>query len=272
MGQADLKRKIVLLGDSAVGKTSLIRRFVLDSFDDSYITTIGTKITKKDVQIDRTGGRSAVTMMIWDVLGQQGYTGTQSMSYVGTQGAIFVFDLTRPESLASIASYWKPELAKVAGGVPCLLVGNKVDLVGRRGVSDADVAKAADSLGARHFLSSAKTGEGVEALFAKMAEMAASWCAPPAEAAPAADREIRSLTDAADALMLDFTRSFGDQELAMAMVRRQFAKAGLDITRPTRAALLEAVRLLAEAEQGFKSPDEISANQVRRRALLDKCQ
>jgi small GTP-binding protein len=270
MAQPDLKRKIVLLGDSAVGKTSLIRRFVTDSFDDSYITTIGTKITKKDV---RASNGLAVTMMIWDVLGQQGYTGTQAMSYVGTQGAIFVFDLTRPESLASIEKYWRPELAKVVGDVPCLLVGNKLDLAGQRGVGDSDVAKAASALGARHFLSSAKTGEGVEPLFAKMAEMVAGACdAPPAPGGPASARAVSTLTDVTDMVILDFTQSFGDQELAMAMVRKQFAKAGLDISHPTRAALLEAVRLLAEAEQGFKSPDEIQANLLRRRAIVEKCQ
>ena len=274
LGQPDIKRKVVLLGDSAVGKTSLIRRFVQDSFDDSYISTIGVKITKKDVEVARPEGSLAVTMMIWDILGQQGYTGTQAMSYVGTQGAIFAVDLTRPEGLESITKYWLPELSKAVGEVPRVLVGNKVDLLSERKVTDADIARVASSIGAAWFLSSAKTGEGVEPLFAKMAAISSadSCKGPNAEKRGGAPRAVRTLTDAADEVMLDFTSSFGDQEIAMAMVRRQFAKAGLDISHPSKPALMESVRLLAEAEQGFKSPDEILANLHRRRAIVEKCQ
>jgi small GTP-binding protein len=271
MGQPDLKRKIVLLGDSAVGKTSLIRRFVQDSFDDSYITTIGTKITKKETVVVGPVGQTSMTMMIWDILGQQGYTGTQSKSYVGTQGAIFVFDLTRKETLQSIEKYWRPELEKVAGQVPAVLVGNKVDLLGERQVSDAEISSAASSMCAQYYLSSAKTGENVEGLFSNIAEMAAAQDAQPRGADAVVKKEARNLTDVADMIIIDFTGSFGDSELAMAMVRKQFSRAGLDISNPTREGLHEAVRLLAEAEQNFKSPDEISRNLVRRKSLIDKC-
>ncbi|MFH0815532.1 MAG: Rab family GTPase [Methanobacteriota archaeon] len=271
MGQPDLKRKIVLLGDSAVGKTSLIRRFVLDSFDDSYITTIGTKITKKETVVKGSKGQISMSMMIWDILGQQGYTGTQSKSYLGTQGAIFVFDLTRKETLASIEKYWRPELAKVAGNVPSVLVGNKVDLLGERQVSDEEINRLAGTMHAQHYLSSAKTGENVEGLFSNIAEMAASLDAMPKGSEAVAKKEAHNLTDVADMMIIDFTESFGDPELAMAMVRTQFSKAGLDISNPTKAGLHEAVRLLAEAEQNFKSPEEISRNLVRRKALIDKC-
>jgi small GTP-binding protein len=271
MGQTDAKRKIVLLGDSAVGKTSLIRRFVLDSFDDKYITTIGTKITKKEIAVVTPAGRTEMILMIWDILGQQGYTGTQSMSYVGTQGAIFVFDLTRPDTLSSITGYWRPELAKVAGNVPCVLVGNKADLVGERAVPEREVASVSGLLGARHFLSSAKTGEGVEALFAKMAEMSLQSCIAGRTQNDTAVKELRNLTDVADQIITDFVQAFGDQELAMAMVRKQFSRANLDISNPTRSALYDAVRLLSESEQGFKSPGEVNANLVRRRSIIDRC-
>jgi small GTP-binding protein len=278
MGEPDLKRKIVLLGDSAVGKTSLIRRYVLDSFDDRYITTIGTKITKKEVVVPGQSGNLAVTMMIWDILGQQGYTGTQAMSYVGTQGAIFACDLTRPDSLRSIETYWRPELAKVVGDVPCILVGNKVDLISERKVTDQQLAGMAKALNAHTYLSSAKTGESVEALFGKVAEITVSGDAsgtgrprPASECGPERAREPRNLTDVTDAIIQDFTGAFGDPELAMAMVRKQFSKAGLDISHPTKPALHEAIRLLAEAEHGFKSSAEIQTNLQRRRALVDKC-
>jgi small GTP-binding protein len=272
MGDPDIKRKIVLLGDSAVGKTSLIRRFVLDSFDDKYITTIGTKITKKEIPVDTPGGRQEVTMMIWDILGQQGYTGTQSMSYVGTHGAIFVFDITRPETLESLGRYWRPELQKVAGQVPSILVANKADLLATGPLKAADVEHAAAAMGVPFFLSSAKTGEGVEALFARIASLSAAASVGSAPAGHTAAKEVKTLTDAVDMVITDFTTSFGDQELAMAMVRTQFLKSGLDISHPTKGALLEAIRLLAESEHGFKSKDEIASNQARRRAFVEKCQ
>src|SRR5438093_958600 len=72
-----IKRKILLLGDGAVGKTSLIRRFVVDKFSDEYITTIGTKVTKKDLRIESPGKATDMTFMIWDVLGQKGYRGIE---------------------------------------------------------------------------------------------------------------------------------------------------------------------------------------------------
>src|SRR5439155_825420 len=78
-----IKRKILLLGDGAVGKTSLIRRFVVDKFSDDYITTIGTKVTKKDLRIESPARSTDLTFMIWDVLGQKGYRGIQDSSFQG---------------------------------------------------------------------------------------------------------------------------------------------------------------------------------------------
>src|SRR5438046_784173 len=82
-----IKRKILLLGDGAVGKTSLIRRFVVDKFSDDYITTIGTKVTKKDLRLESPGKVTDLTFMIWDVLGQKGYKGIQESSFQGAKAA-----------------------------------------------------------------------------------------------------------------------------------------------------------------------------------------
>ncbi|TLZ67325.1 MAG: hypothetical protein E6K16_00905 [Methanobacteriota archaeon] len=84
-----MKVKILLLGDGGVGKTSLIRRFVVDQFSDDYITTIGTKVTKKDVVVGRPPNEVEVIMQIWDVLGQKGYGGVQETAVKGAQGVLF---------------------------------------------------------------------------------------------------------------------------------------------------------------------------------------
>jgi GTPase SAR1 family protein len=78
-----LMKKICLLGDGAVGKTSLIRKFVFDSFDDKYIMTFGTKVSKKDVTMVREGQEFNMTFLIWDILGQRVHNTIHSAYYQG---------------------------------------------------------------------------------------------------------------------------------------------------------------------------------------------
>ncbi|GEM_PF-141289 len=174
MVQEIVKRKIILIGDGAVGKTSLIRRFVYDRFDDRYITTIGTKVSKKDLTLKVGGKEYFLKMVIWDILGQQGYTSVQRTGYRGSDGAIFVCDYTRPETLASLENYWIPEVTGVVGRVPMVFVANKNDLVDRKMFSEDDVKKVASKYGASVFSTSAKTGENVEAMFRAMGELVLS--------------------------------------------------------------------------------------------------
>src|SRR2546421_2922098 len=105
-----MKRKILRLGDGEVGKTSVVRRFVVDKFSDDYITTIGTKVTKKDLRIESPARSPDLTFMIWDVLGQKGHRGIQDSSFQGAKGALLVYDVTRPETADSLQDYWIPHL------------------------------------------------------------------------------------------------------------------------------------------------------------------
>src|SRR3989442_8143397 len=160
-----IKRKILLLGDASVGKTWLIRRFVVDKFSDDYITTIGTKVTKRDIRLELGNRTVDLSMIIWDVLGQKGYKGIQESAFRGARGVILVFDLTRPETEQSFEEYWVPRVRAVAGSIPMIIVGNKVDLV----ETPEDAMKQVADTGKRHgtpgFVSSAKTGENVESAF-----------------------------------------------------------------------------------------------------------
>src|SRR3972149_11083471 len=113
-----LKKKVVILGDGAVGKTSLIRRFVVDTFSDEYITTIGTKTTKKDVVVDFDGKEWNLSLMVWDVLGQKGYSEVQNSALEGARGVILVYDVSRPETRGSLVDYWIPRVWKGVGGPP----------------------------------------------------------------------------------------------------------------------------------------------------------
>ena len=268
--RAKVKRKIVLLGDSEVGKTSLIRRYVTDRFDDKYITTIGTKVTKKELVVRKGSTEIDLTLMIWDVLGQKGYTSIQAKSYVGTDGVLFVCDLTRSNSLDSVRNYWMAELEKVAKDAPAVLVGNKADLREQRAISDERLAAFADEVGFPHFTSSAKTGENVEALFASLGELVVEEVQFGADDGPARAREVSTLTDACDRIMVDFVDSYGDQEMAMSIIRQQFAKTGVTVVNPTKKGLFEVIDHLATAERDFKSEGEVKANQNRRRAIVER--
>lgn len=114
--------KIVMLGDGAVGKTSLVRRFVEKMFDDQYITTIGTNVKKKKLdELD-------VKLMIWDLYGQKLNTKLQSSNIIGADGALIVYDLTRMQTFKSLDD-WIQELFKVTGEIPFVVMGNKYDLL-----------------------------------------------------------------------------------------------------------------------------------------------
>jgi Ras-related protein Rab-21 len=264
-----IKRKVLLLGDGAVGKTSLIRKYVLDKFDDKYITTIGTKITKKEMSIKTPKEQVELTLMIWDVLGQKGYTSIQSSSYKGAEGVIMVCDLTRSETLKGLEEYWIPELTKVTGQVPMVFVGNKVDLTDQRQITDAELAAFAARFISPHYTSSARTGERVEDLFKKLGELVLAE-RQRVDSESSERREVETLVGATDFLISDFCSSYGDQETAMSVVRTQFARANIDVKVPTKESLLKAIDYLAEAERSFKDEQTVSQNAVRRRQAVEK--
>ena len=135
MARTPVKAKILLLGDGAVGKTSIIRRYVVDHYSDDYITTIGTKVMKKDLTLGREPNEVDMVMQIWDVLGQKGYGGVQETAVKGSQGVLFVYDLTREETRRSVEEYWMPMVWRLVGRIPMCFVGNKVDLLENRTIS-----------------------------------------------------------------------------------------------------------------------------------------
>jgi len=167
-----LKKKICLLGDPAVGKTSLIRKYVLDKYDDEYISTLGTKVTKKElVFIDEvTKSEIDMTLIIWDVLGQKEFHRIHEAAFQGSKGAFIVCDITRFETVASMED-WIYKLLEVAGQIPIILLANKSDLVANPDVSYLEgVAK---TFNASFYLTSAKTGKNVAEAFFKLGTLVA---------------------------------------------------------------------------------------------------
>jgi small GTP-binding protein len=180
-GVAHFKAKIVLMGDGSVGKTSLIRRFVIDEFSDDYIETFGAKVTKKDVHIKQGPvERVRMSLMIWDVMGQllerrgrgraAGPGGPSNTFFRGAKGALAVCDLTNTDSLMNLRS-WIDELQGVAGAVPVVLLGNKSDLANRRQVDPAELDDLAGELGLTAMTTSARTGENVQRAFIRISRL-----------------------------------------------------------------------------------------------------
>jgi len=178
-----VKGKICLLGDLAVGKTSLIRRYVLDTFDDKYITTIGTKVTKKRLNIEVPDKQKEVdlTLLIWDIMGQyqerlpttisqfDRYVPQQNYFY-NAKGAIIVCDLTRKSTFKNI-KIWTSSLFEITGTIPIIVVGNKVDLEDKYEIEKEDIETLSMDYNAISFLTSAKTGQNVEKMFYNLGEL-----------------------------------------------------------------------------------------------------
>ena len=266
-----MKRKVLLLGDGAVGKTSLIKKFVTDKFDDKYITTIGTKITKKDLRFQTPNGEMLLTFMLWYFVGQKGYKSIQSSSYRGAEGAMVVCDLTREDTLHSMTEYWIPEMRKVIGEAPMVFVGNKCDLIDERQISEGQLAGTAQQFSCQSFVSSAKTGENVEMIFNALGEAVIEDKIPSATgSAPAVKDEITDLIGVTDHIINDFCESFGDRETAMAMVRQQFSSVGVDVKAPEKQTLLKAVERLAEIENGFKDDFSVKSTLAKRKRLIEQ--
>ena len=171
MNDQDIRKiKICLVGDIGVGKTSLIRRYVLDLFDDKYIATIGTKVSKKNLSVDNpeTGNREDIVLLIWDIMGQPSFREILREAYFyGAQGALCVCDITNRDTFAELR-YWIKAMTATAGPVPMVVLGNKKDLEQNAAVSVEDLAAFSNKFDSRAIMTSAKTGENVEEAFSEI--------------------------------------------------------------------------------------------------------
>ena len=164
-----LKSKVCLVGESSVGKTSLIRKFVLNSFEDKYISTIGTKVCKKPLTFELGSVSVYIDMMIWDIMGQSSFrTLLQDSYFHGASGIIAVCDATRHDTLTALDG-WVDSVKQVAGDVPLVILANKSDLTSHIQISENDLELKAKKYRTPswHF-TSAKTGDNVAEAFQAM--------------------------------------------------------------------------------------------------------
>jgi len=159
-----IQKKICMVGVFGTGKTCLVQQYVHSIFSERYLSTVGVKIDKKEVQV----GEEDVKLMLWDLEGRDG-TRDVNASYVhGAHGVIYVVDGTRRETLDGMYEI-REMVTGVLGEIPSVVAVNKIDLTNDWKLTAADE----DTVGARglhRVRTSAKTGEGVEATFRWLAE------------------------------------------------------------------------------------------------------
>ena len=152
-----VQKKICLLGDFAVGKTSLVRRYIEGRFDDNYLSTIGVKISSK--VLERRDYQ--LNLIIWDLAGGEKFLGHDKNYLRGAAGAILVCDLTRSNTLEYLFNY--AEMMRDSNPKSIFVIAaNKADLEGEDEIQDSDLDPICKLLSCSYFFTSAKTGENVE--------------------------------------------------------------------------------------------------------------
>nr|AXS78234.1 ras-related protein rab-1a [Anisakis simplex] len=157
--------KLLLIGDSGVGKSCLLLRFADDTYTESYISTIGVDFKIRTIELD---GKT-IKLQIWDTAGQERFRTITSSYYRGAHGIIVVYDITDQESFNNVKQ-WLQEIDRYAcENVNKLLVGNKCDLTTKRAVEFNSAKEYADQLGIPFLETSAKSATNVEQAFLTMA-------------------------------------------------------------------------------------------------------
>ncbi len=262
----ELKRKIVLLGDLAVGKTSLVRRFVYNQFSDEYIQTIGTKVSKKHLTVNMDAEKHELTLVIWDVLGQQGYTQVQSAAFRGSHGALFVCDITRKSTLYSILHYWIPKLEEVAG-VPGVLLANKSDLPNWE-IEMSDLEEFSKITGLPFLLTSAKTGENVEKAFSTLAELMLLF--KPIPSGGETEKGLSDPKSLLDEIVRDFCQRYGNWNDAMAIIEANIRALGIDMSEPDPRKIRVLIDRIYRIEMYHLGMDKAMENKIKRLGILNR--
>lgn len=158
--------KMVVVGNPAVGKTSIIRRFADDKFESEYKHTIGADFNVKVIEYPD----KSIVLTVWDIGGHERFEIIRGYYYEGSQAGLIVFDLTNKKSFDAI-SKWHKDLSSYLKDIPIAVIANKLDLEDKIVISDEDIESIIQELNIDFYIkTSAKTGENVEQAFARLAE------------------------------------------------------------------------------------------------------
>ena len=170
-GSDGFKFRVVLLGEATVGKTSLLRRYTENVFEEEYKQTLGTTFATKEVEVkDDAGGVRSVKLLIYDMGGQSTYRELRRQYMKGATSAIIVYDVTKPESFMAMNN-WFESFREVCPDAPIFICANKVDLADKRMVPQEPGIMLRDWFQSEYYETSAKEGTKVNDVFERCAQV-----------------------------------------------------------------------------------------------------
>lgn len=159
----DFLFKVVLIGEGAVGKTSLIRQFTKGTFNKEYIKTLGAQFSRYDTVIEEDNVKAR--LFFWDIAGQVSFSFMRQTFYQGSKAAIIVFDMSRPETVESVQT-WYDDIAGFCGKIPTIVFANKSDLVDGESFDTTEIERlVAENEFLDWYMTSARTGKQIHDAF-----------------------------------------------------------------------------------------------------------
>ncbi len=168
--EGEITYKIIVIGDPAIGKTSLIRKFVEFQFEKDYIPTVGVSISKQPLELEHGGKKYKINLMLWDLAGQHQFFLLHKVYFNGANGVLLGFDLTRTHTYSNTKEWHKELVKNGLTSLPMVLVGNKSDLVDDRKVAKPHIDYMREQLSISDYIeTSALDGRNVKELFETIA-------------------------------------------------------------------------------------------------------
>jgi len=168
-GRTESIFKVIVIGDPAVGKTSLLTKFATNKFEEKYLPTVGVSIVKEPIELKENN--ATINLMFWDVAGQPQFYMLHRPYFNGADGMLLVFDITRSSTFSNINNWYNSAVKYGLSGIPRLLIGNKIDLKDERKIILPMAEHLSEKLNAPYFETSALTGDTVKEVFHKIAEL-----------------------------------------------------------------------------------------------------
>ena len=168
MSELEQPIKVVLIGESGVGKTSMISQFISNKFDPNIVTSSSSQSIKKTLDF---GGRKSIIFDVWDTAGQENQRNLTKNIYKDTKAIILVYDCTNKKSFEEMKEHWNKEINQMKDkGIVIAIAGNKNDLNGKRQIENKEGEDLAAQINAIFISTSAKNGSGIKALFEKIGQ------------------------------------------------------------------------------------------------------
>jgi small GTP-binding protein len=265
-----LRKKVCLLGDAAVGKTSVIRRFVFNQFEEKYITTIGTNVSKKDLKLVLQDQNSVnqnydMTLAIWDIIGQRELQSFNLNYFRNANGGIVICDITRRDTLDSLMM-WTSSFFNTIGEVPLVFLINKFDLAQQAEFQVDELGQIAAQFNAPFFTTSALTGENVEHAFYALSERMIRL------GQGAQGGQQNTASKVASELIVEFSNNIGGIERGIPLIKEIFKIAGVDFLNPQKEQLQKALPDLVQLLRDLQGAEVANRASQKFNAIMAKLQ